>query len=89
MVKIVLILFFIDADKENYMKYYEISLKLTRPNGLIVIDNTLWCGRIFNPNDNEEGTKVVRQINEHIKNDQSIDVSFLRLGDGITFCRKK
>ncbi|CAF1245127.1 unnamed protein product [Didymodactylos carnosus] len=80
---------FIDADKESYMKYYEISLKLIRPNGLIAVDNTLYQGKILDPNNNEESTKVMRQFNEHIKNDQRIDVSFLRLGDGTTLCRKK
>lgn len=80
---------FIDGDKANYAQYYELSYQLIRPNGLIAIDNTLWNGRVLNENDQSIETKAIRQTNEIVKNDNRVDVSFLRLGDGTTFCRKK
>ncbi|CAF3985798.1 unnamed protein product, partial [Rotaria sp. Silwood1] len=70
-------------------KYYKLSLKLIHSNCLIVIDNTLWNGRVLNKNDTSIETITIRQINELIKNDNRVDISFLRLGDGTTFCRKK
>lgn len=80
---------FIDADKANYPRYYELSVQLIRPNGLIAIDNTLWCGRVLNENDTTAETVAIRQTNELVKNDKRVDISFLRLGDGTTLCRKK
>ncbi|CAF1298982.1 unnamed protein product [Rotaria sordida] len=75
---------FIDGDKENYLQYYELSLELIRTNGLIAIDNTLWNGRVLNENDISIETITIRQMNELVKNDNRIDISFLRLGDGTT-----
>ena len=80
---------FIDADKANYPRYYELSVQLIRPNGLIAIDNTLWCGRVLNENDTTAETVAIRRTNELVKNDKRVDISFLRLGDGTTLCRKK
>ncbi|CAF1133038.1 unnamed protein product [Adineta ricciae] len=80
---------FIDADKANYPQYYELALRLIRPNGLIAIDNTLWNGRVLNQNDTTPETSAIRQTNNIVKNDPRVDISFLRLGDGTTFCRKK
>lgn len=80
---------FLDADKPNYPLYYELSLQLLRPNGLLAIDNTLWSGRVLDENDTTKETVAIRQTNELVKNDTRIDVSFLRLGDGTTLCRKK
>ncbi len=80
---------FIDADKGNYPRYYELSVQLVRPNGLIAIDNTLWNGRVLNENDTSIETVAIRQTNELVKNDKRVDISFLRLGDGTTLCRKK
>ncbi|CAF1230955.1 unnamed protein product [Rotaria sp. Silwood1] len=70
---------FIDGDKKNYLQYYELSLQLIHSNGLIVIDNTLWNGRVLNKNDTSIETITIRQINELIKNDNRVDISFLRL----------
>ena len=80
---------FIDGDKANYIRYYELSLQLVRPNGLIAIDNTLWNGRVLNEGDTSVETMAIRKTNELVKNDPRVDISFLRLGDGTTFCRKK
>ena len=80
---------FIDADKTNYLNYYELALKLIRPNGLIAIDNTLWNGHVIDESDQTENTVAIRQINDFVRDDQRVDISFLRLGDGTTLCRKK
>ncbi|CAF1170589.1 unnamed protein product [Adineta steineri] len=80
---------FIDADKTNYMNYYELAIKLIRSNGLIAVDNTLWSGKVIDETDTRDDTIAVRQLNDFIRDDQRVDISFLRLGDGTTLCRKK
>ena len=80
---------FIDADKTNYMNYYRLSMELIRPNGLIAIDNTLLHGKVLDPSNTDENALAIRQINDFIRDDQRVDISFLRLGDGTTLCRKK
>jgi len=80
---------FIDADKSNYMNYYQLAIELVRSNGLIAIDNTLWSGRVIDLSDTTEDTIAIRQINDFVRDDQRVDISFLRLGDGTTLCRKK
>lgn len=62
---------------------------MIRRNGVLAIDNTLWNGRVFDENDQTIETKAIRETNQLAKNDQRIDISFLRLGDGTTLCRKK
>jgi predicted O-methyltransferase YrrM len=80
---------FIDADKPNYMNYYQLAIELVRSNGLIAIDNTLWYGKVADQSDTSEETVAIRQVNDFVRDDQRIDISFLRLGDGTTLCRKK
>ncbi len=80
---------FIDADKINYLNYYQLAIELVHSNGLIAIDNTLWDGKVVNPSDTSENTVAIRQINDFVRDDQRVDISFLRLGDGTTLCRKK
>ena len=80
---------FIDADKTNYLNYYQLAMELIRPNGLIAVDNTLWDGKVTDQSDTSESTVAIREINDFIRDDPRVDVSFLRLGDGTTLCRKK
>ena len=80
---------FLDGDKPNYPQYYDLCLQLLRPNGLLAIDNTLWNGRVLDEKDVTVETVAIRQTNELAKDDPRIDLSFLRLGDGTTLCRKK
>ncbi|CAF3692501.1 unnamed protein product [Rotaria socialis] len=80
---------FIDADKVNYLEYYKLSMRLLRSNGLIAVDNTLWGGRVVDETDTSEQTVAIRTTNDFIRDDQRVDISFLRLGDGTTLCRKK
>jgi predicted O-methyltransferase YrrM len=79
---------FIDADKKNYNGYYERALVLLRANGLIAIDNTLWSGRLIDPNDHEPATEALRALNEKINADNRVDMSMLPIGDGLTLARK-
>jgi len=79
---------FIDADKDNYKKYYDSTLKLTKKNGLIIIDNVLWHGEVADKNNNEKYTNIIRNFNEHVKNDKKTEQVIIPLGDGFTVCRK-
>ena len=81
-------LVFIDADKSNYIEYYERSLKLLNKNGLIIIDNVLWYGEVVNPYNTDKFTKNIKEFNNHISKDERIEKLIVPLGDGMTVCRK-
>ena len=80
---------FIDADKENYLAYYERVLRLLRPGGLIAIDNTLWSGSVINPSDREPDTLAIRAFNEAIHADKRVQISLVPIGDGLTLALKQ
>jgi caffeoyl-CoA O-methyltransferase len=79
---------FIDADKSNYDNYYEKSLQLVRPGGLIAVDNVLWSGRVADEQVNDNRTNKIRAFNEKLANDDRIDLSLVPIGDGLTLARK-
>ena len=79
---------FIDADKDNYTKYYDSTLELVKKNGLIIIDNVLWHGEVADKNNNKKYTNIIRDFNEHVKNDRRTEQVIIPLGDGFTVCRK-
>lgn len=79
---------FIDADKENYLVYYELCLQLLRPGGLLLADNTLWGGSVVDPADTSAGTQAIRRFNETLHQDDRISLSLLPVGDGLTLARK-
>jgi predicted O-methyltransferase YrrM len=79
---------FIDADKDNYTKYYDSTLELVKKNGLIIIDNVLWHGEVVDKNNNEKYTNIIRDFNEHVKKDKKTEQVIIPLGDGFTVCRK-
>ena len=81
-------LIFIDADKKNYINYYNLSLQLLNKSGLVIIDNVLWKGLVADPDNNDELTKTIREFNSFVKNDDNVETTILSLGDGITVCRK-
>ena len=81
-------LIFIDADKENYIKYYELAFQLITQKGLILIDNVLWKGEVVDINKNDRMTKIIRDFNSHIKNDKRVEKVILPIGDGVTVCWK-
>ena len=81
-------LIFIDADKENYKNYFNLSLELLNENGLMIIDNVLWKGAVSNPDNNEKLTKVIREFNLYVRKDDRVEKTILPLGEGVTVCRK-
>ena len=80
---------FIDADKNNYPNYYELSLSLVPSNGIIIIDNMLWHGDVADEKKNDSQTNTIRDLNTKIQNDFRVDFSLLPLSDGLSFIRKK
>jgi predicted O-methyltransferase YrrM len=81
-------LVFIDADKEDYVGYYEYSLKLLRPGGLAIVDNTLWSGKVIEPDMQDKDTVAIRAFNDHVRNDPRITLSVIPLADGLTLAVK-
>ena len=79
---------FIDADKTNYINYYESVIKLINKDGLIIIDNVLWHGEVADENNNNKFTNIIRKFNTHIKDDDRVEQMILPIGDGLTICRK-
>jgi caffeoyl-CoA O-methyltransferase len=77
---------FIDADKANYIAYYEAILAKLRQGGLIVLDNMLWSGAVLNPQD--QNSQVLHELNEKIVDDHRVENVLLPLRDGITLVRK-
>ncbi len=80
---------FIDADKDNYIAYYERLLQLLRPGGLIVVDNVLWDGKVADPTNQEEDTVAIRAFNEHVCKDKRVTLSLVPIGDGLTLAMKR
>ena len=78
---------FIDADKENYVDYYEAVLPRVRDNGLIVADNVLWSGRVLDPQ--EDTDRALVRFNTHVRNDKRVECVLLAVRDGITLIRKR
>jgi predicted O-methyltransferase YrrM len=82
-------LVFIDADKENYINYYEKSIEMIDKNGLIIIDNVLWHGEVADKSKKDKFTNIIREFNKHIKDDNRVTKNIIPIGDGLTICIKK
>ena len=80
---------FIDADKEGYDAYYEQAVKLMRTGGLIVLDNTLWEGKVADPAVTDGDTEAIRILNRKLVGDERVTLSLLPVGDGLTLARKR
>ena len=87
--KIYFDLIFIDADKNNYENYYNLSLKLLRKNGLILIDNVLWKGEVAKRKKSDSTSKFIDKLNKKIFSDKRVELSILPIADGLAFIRKK
>jgi len=81
-------LIFIDADKENYKKYYELSFNLLKKDGFIIIDNVLWHGEVVDKKNKEHLTEIIRDFNTHVNNDVRVENMIIPIGDGFSICRK-
>ena len=79
-------LVFIDADKENYTAYYEATLPMLAPNGVIAVDNVLWMGRVLDPKD--ESDHAIVAFNEHVSRDERVWNVVLPLRDGVMLIRR-
>ncbi len=79
---------FIDADKPNYAAYYEALLPRVRPNGVILVDNVLWSGRVIDPAADDENTKAIRAFNDKVAADERVESVMIPLSDGLTLLRK-
>jgi len=79
---------FIDADKGNYINYFNYSLNLIKIGGIIIIDNIFWRGDVYNENKNDKKTNTIREFNSYVKNDKRVEKFIIPLGDGLTVCRK-
>ena len=80
---------FIDADKINYQSYYENSLVLVKPGGIIAVDNVLWSGQVIDETDFEPATRAIRSFNEKLYQDNRVSISMVPIGDGLTLAYKK
>ena len=80
---------FIDADKTGYVDYYEACFTLVRPGGLILIDNTLWNGKVADASEQDKDTCAIRVFNRHVHADERVDLSLVPIGDGLTIARKR
>jgi predicted O-methyltransferase YrrM len=82
-------LVFVDADKENYGNYYEALLPRLAPRGLMAFDNTLWSGRVLDEDDDSEGTRVIRELNDRLASDERVVAVQLTVRDGVTLVRHR
>ncbi len=82
-------LIFIDADKENYVNYYDISVDIITKGGFIIIDNVLWHGDVSDKTKKDKFTNIIRDFNSYLKKDDRVTKNIIPIGDGLTVCIKK
>jgi caffeoyl-CoA O-methyltransferase len=81
---------FIDADKPNYPGYFDAVVPRMRTNGVVLVDNVLWDGRVVDPAaDDDENTLAIRAFNDKVARDERVEVVMLPIADGLTLCRKR
>ena len=80
---------FIDADKPNYANYYDALLPMMRTNGLILVDNVLWDGRVVKADADDENTVAIRAFNDKVAVDDRVEAVMLPVADGLTLARKR
>lgn len=80
---------FIDADKANYVAYYDLAFQLVRAGGIILVDNVLWDGRVADESNHEKDTNMIRALNEKIFKDKRVSITMIPIGDGLTVARKR
>jgi caffeoyl-CoA O-methyltransferase len=80
---------FIDADKAGYVSYWEEVVPRIRPGGAILVDNTLFHGRVIEPDSDDANVQGIRAFNDHAAADDRVVLVLLPIGDGLTLARKK
>ena len=85
------VLAFIDADKREYVAYYEMVLPRLRPGGYIIADNTLWHGRVIETNTRESDLQTlgIKAFNDLVAQDERVEKVIVPVRDGLTLIRKK
>ena len=81
-------LVFVDADKTNYLNYYEAVLPKLAERGLIAVDNTLWSGAVLDASAADENTEAIRAFNDHVRGDSRVVCVQLTVRDGVTLIRR-
>jgi caffeoyl-CoA O-methyltransferase len=81
-------LIFIDADKENYVNYYEALLPKLAPTGLMILDNTLWSGRVADESERGGATDAIRRLNDRVFADERVECVLLTVRDGMLLVRR-
>ena len=82
-------LVFVDADKVNYLNYYEALVPRLSPRGILVVDNTLWSGRVVEGSDDDsDETRALREFNDRVRNDARVTAVLLTVRDGVTLIRR-
>lgn len=82
-------LVFIDADKPNYVNYYEAVLPKLADDGFMIADNVLWSGRVADPENEDENTLAIRAFNDYVMEDDRVECVMLTVRDGMTLIRKR
>ncbi len=80
-------LVFIDADKRNYARYFDLIIGKMRPGGLILVDNVLWSGKIVDPKATDKSTNALREFNQKCLDDSRVDKMLLPIRDGLYMLR--
>ena len=80
---------FIDADKPNYVNYYEATLPLLDGAGIMIVDNTLWSGRVADPDEDDESTRAIRALNDRVRDDPRVENVLLTVRDGMNLIRRR
>jgi predicted O-methyltransferase YrrM len=80
---------FIDADKQNYIEYYEMVLPYVKAGGYIILDNVLWSGKVVDLDKNDKDTALLRKLNAIIHEDTRVEEVLLPIRDGLMIARKK
>lgn len=79
---------FIDADKENYIQYFDKALSMLTENGMIMVDNVLWRGEITDLQTSDMRAQAIREFNRHLAEKNGVNYCLLPIGDGITLISK-
>lgn len=82
-------LIFIDAEKTEYIEYYNLGLQLLRHGGVVLVDNVLWDGKVTDSDSDDDDTRAIREFNEYLYADDRVEISMLPLADGLTLALKR
>jgi caffeoyl-CoA O-methyltransferase len=77
---------YVDANKDGYIDYFEAIVPILRPRGLLLVDNTLWAGRVVDSSADDDNTQAIRAFNDHVVADPRVDAVMVSIGDGLTVC---